>query len=228
MKKSRIFVALLLVVLVSALAFSQTAADVVKRAIAASGDFTKIQNASSMLMKMKGDMAGREMNMEVISMGAEKMHMKMDMMGMTTKVTINGDDAWMDMMGRIMDLPMDKAAQNRSMTQGFDGSYLKLIAESEAAYVGVKDFNGVQCDVLKGKDPNAQVEAEYYFDKGTGLMVGMKTEAVETYMYDYKDVQGVKIPHKIKMVMNGNMTSEITITEIKFNPPVDASLFERK
>lgn len=233
MKRSRVIIAVLLIVMVSAVAFSQTAADVVKKAIAASGDINKMKNVNTMSIKMDAKMAGRDVTMNIISANPDKMHMEMKMMGMNTTFVSNGTDAWMSVMGRTMSVPVDQAQNNRNMNNGFNGSYLLAIAESETTkYVGVKDFNGTSCDVLEAKNPGSEGNAEYYFDKASGLLVGlvMQGEGGKTAisMSNYKDVQGVKIPHTMNISVDGNEMMVCQISEIKLNPAVDASMFEKK
>ena len=73
-----------------------------------------------------------------------------------------------------------------------------------------------------------------YFDVNTGLQVRHDVEAdgpqgkmtAEIYMDDYKDVDGVKIPHTMKQV-NQMMTWVMKITEIKNNVEIDDAKFNK-
>jgi hypothetical protein len=73
-----------------------------------------------------------------------------------------------------------------------------------------------------------------YFDVNTNLLVRHDAEVespqgkllMETYMEDYKVVDGVKIPHTVKQV-NPAMTIVIKITEVKNNVDIDDTKFNK-
>jgi Outer membrane lipoprotein-sorting protein len=73
-----------------------------------------------------------------------------------------------------------------------------------------------------------------YFDANTGLLVRRDAEEetpqgkmlFETYVDDYKAVDGVKIPHMIKRV-NPAMTMVIKFTEVKNNVEIDDAKFNK-
>jgi outer membrane lipoprotein-sorting protein len=73
-----------------------------------------------------------------------------------------------------------------------------------------------------------------YFDVNTNLLVRHDAEVespqgkllMETYMEDYKVVDGVKIPHVVKQV-NPAMTIVIKITEVKNNVEIDDTKFNK-
>jgi hypothetical protein len=101
--------------------------------------------------------------------------------------------------------------------------------------------------VVKGKDKVGDhevyvVEATpvdsgaetWYFDTQTGLM--LRQDAVregpqgrqesQTFLDDYKDVDGVKLPFSIRQVTTA-FTINITIKEVKHNVPVDDAKFAK-
>jgi hypothetical protein len=71
-----------------------------------------------------------------------------------------------------------------------------------------------------------------YFDVNTGLLVRQDGEfdgpqgktQVETYVDDYKVVDGVKVAHTMKQV-NPQMTWVIKLTEVKNNIEIDGAKF---
>jgi zinc protease len=73
-----------------------------------------------------------------------------------------------------------------------------------------------------------------YFDVNTGLLVRQDGESespqgktpVETYVDDYRLVDGVKIAHTVKQV-NPQMTWVIKITEVKNNVEIDGAKFNK-
>lgn len=73
-----------------------------------------------------------------------------------------------------------------------------------------------------------------YFDVNTGLLVRQDGESespqgkvqIETYVDDYKVVDGVKIAHTVKQV-NPQMTWVMKITEVKNNVEIDEAKFSK-
>jgi outer membrane lipoprotein-sorting protein len=101
--------------------------------------------------------------------------------------------------------------------------------------------------VVKGKDKVADhevyvVEATpvesavetWYFDTQSGLMLRQDAvregpqgrQEIQTYLDDYKEVDGVKLPFSIRQVTPA-FTINITIKEVKHNVPVDDAKFAK-
>lgn len=101
--------------------------------------------------------------------------------------------------------------------------------------------------VVKGKEKVGEREAyvlegtpadggpeKLYFDTQTGLMVRKDAEVdtpqgkipTETYLEDYREVDGIKIPFSIKQ-SNPNVTFMIKITDVKHNVAIDDAKFNK-
>jgi hypothetical protein len=57
--------------------------------------------------------------------------------------------------------------------------------------------------------------------------VGAFSGAVETYLDDWHEVDGIKFPFSISQRLP-KLTLSITVKEIKHNVPIDAKVFEPK
>ena len=57
------------------------------------------------------------------------------------------------------------------------------------------------------KQPPAMVEYTLFFD-------------------DWRDVDGIKFPHKLRRAMGGATTEEWTVSKVKVNPKIDPKKFE--
>jgi zinc protease len=100
---------------------------------------------------------------------------------------------------------------------------------------------------LKGKEdvgtwPAYIVEAnsgdgtvrQMYFDVSSGLLVHYVEvtdtpqghDAVESFLEDYRDVEGVKLPHTVRQV-HGKVILIVRITETKWDQPIDDSKFAK-
>jgi hypothetical protein len=50
---------------------------------------------------------------------------------------------------------------------------------------------------------------------------------VEEAFADYRDVDGIKVPFTAELTHNGRQVLTRTLTDVKFNAPVDPQLFAR-
>jgi outer membrane lipoprotein-sorting protein len=70
-----------------------------------------------------------------------------------------------------------------------------------------------------------------YLDPETFVEVRVSTEgpaASETDLSDYKPIDGIMVPHTIKIWQNGVLQAELRISKVEFNVPMDDSLFKVK
>jgi hypothetical protein len=51
---------------------------------------------------------------------------------------------------------------------------------------------------------------------------------VSLFLGDFKDVDGVMLPHRLTQAVDGKTVEEWTLEKVKVNPPVKADLFEKK
>jgi hypothetical protein len=98
--------------------------------------------------------------------------------------------------------------------------------------VGVEKVGDADCyKVLR--TPKSGPAETAYFDKNTHLLTrvdvtmktGMGDLPMEGYMSDYKEVDGVKVPHNITQKMAG-MEQKVVYSKIDYNVDIPASRFE--
>jgi outer membrane lipoprotein-sorting protein len=77
-------------------------------------------------------------------------------------------------------------------------------------------------------------EEYYYFDKQSYLPVmesrsinfgPMKDQDSQTYISDYREVEGLMMPHSIEVKANGQSIQKLNIEEYVFNEDIDDSIF---
>jgi hypothetical protein len=56
-------------------------------------------------------------------------------------------------------------------------------------------------------------------------MGGVK-QTLETEMSNYKQVDGITVPHTLKQFVNGKPLVEVSVTAVEFNAPVDDAIFK--
>jgi outer membrane lipoprotein-sorting protein len=103
---------------------------------------------------------------------------------------------------------------------------------------GKEEVGGVQCYKIKfekNKLNDAEDVTEYhYFDANSFLQVmqqgyvpfgPMKGKEVQSYMSDYREVNGFKVPFMIEEKSEGNTISKIVIKKYSINEDIDDSVF---
>ena len=79
-------------------------------------------------------------------------------------------------------------------------------------------------------------ESTMYIDPDTFLLyrtVGMTLNQTlqkveqETTLFDYRDVDGTKVPFSIKIKQGGMDYLDLTVTEVKYNSNIDDSIFDK-
>jgi len=127
-----------------------------------------------------------------------------------------------------------KAAGNQA---DIDGPLIDYAAQgTKVELVGVEPVEGKDAYQLKLTQKNGHVLHEW-IDAQTFLEVKVegaprkldgKMHAVSVYFRDYKDVNGLMIPHLIETVVQGvERTEKIQIEKVEVNPRLDAKRFTK-
>lgn len=232
MNRNRIILVAVLIVAASAAVMAQTLESVVNRAIEAQGGKARLESIQSMAMTMNGTMMGSmTVNMDMKIKKPNKFHMKMDMMGQNMTMISDGNDYWMEMMGRTMDVPANQAAGNQQLTQGF-GDMLLQLQQMGAEYAGMAEFMGESCHAVTFQPEGADQPGTMYFSDASGMMIGFAQNTAQgeakLHITSYQDVDGIKFPQNMVMHMNGSEMMNLSISNVQVNPAIDDSLFVRK
>jgi predicted Zn-dependent peptidase len=71
----------------------------------------------------------------------------------------------------------------------------------------------------------------FFIDPATNLVVKLEYtsggESPEIFLSDYRDVSGVKVPFKTRILQQGQQLMEMTYTEVQVNAPLDDKLFQK-
>jgi len=144
----------------------------------------------------------------------------MKVMGMTMmKQVVNEKGAYVVQQGQRTDVTGEELAEMQAGAVPFDE--LELMNKAGLT-VAQENFNGTDAYAIKdGK-------TTLYYDVKTGLKLGeTKTaeQGSQTRTFsDYREVKGVKYPHKV--LMNVGVDIDLTMTEMKVNEGVTAADFQ--
>jgi hypothetical protein len=165
---------------------------------------------------------------------------ELTVMGQDIKVitVLNGDKGWVNVLGNTQEFDKDAmaglkeefyAGKVAELTTLKDKGYkLAALAEkkiNDRAAVGVSVAHEGHKDIF------------LYFDKETGMLVMSERQArdamsgqeykQETRYGNYKEVEGVKRPHKVDILRDGEKFVEAEVTDYKLLEKLDESNFEK-
>ncbi|MBU8869632.1 MAG: hypothetical protein KOO60_02040 [Gemmatimonadales bacterium] len=101
-------------------------------------------------------------------------------------------------------------------------------------YVGEEDVEGTPAYRISLDTENGFV-VDYYFDKEHYLVLMQETRMIindsemvtQTYMSDYQEIGGMKMPYAVESRMGGQVMSLIKFTKVALNQDIDDSIFSR-
>ena len=220
----------------AATAFSETADDVIGKYVAARGGMEKMKAIQSLDMTIKANQQGLEFPGKMRMKRPEKVRLEMTIQGKTMVQAYDGKTAWM-----IMPFLGSPDAQTMSADDAkdlveqadMDGPIVDYKAKGHSVeFLGKEDMEGSPAYKLKVTLKNGDV-SYVYIDTETGLEVketskrkqqGSEVE-VDSYLTNYKAVNGVLFPFMIENKVQGKSMGQFTVDDIKPNVALDDALF---
>jgi outer membrane lipoprotein-sorting protein len=228
----------LLLLSLTGVAPCQTTEEVVKKMIQAQGGEDTLANIED------STFAG---NMEMIQMGItgavtmyqkepNMMRMDAEVMGMTITQAFDGETAWTTnpQTGETTEMPEKFAAYMRRQALGNDSLLNPEKYGITFNYRGKEKIEEKEYLALEQSYADGY-KATVYLDPGTYLVYKSKGVALnqmgveveqESLLSDYKEVEGLMIPHAITTYQDGEKFMIITLTEVSFNSGLEDSLFK--
>ena len=146
----------------------------------------------------------------------------------------DGTKAWTinPMSGSSVPQEMPAAQTATAMAQSdFDGALIDSQAKGYSVTlldpVTISNKKAIHLRVAKEDVPTQH----FYLDPVTFVELRIATEGVsasETDLSDYKDIDGVMVPHSIRISQGGTLQAELKILTVEFNTPLDDALFRVK
>lgn len=197
-----------------------TAQSVIDDYIDAIGGAAKLKAVKSLYTGMKASMMGQEATFETFQTSEGKFAMKMNMMGMVVQEgRYDGTKGMQSAMGKKTVVTegkeLDQLKKQSIMFEQLmynNGKYKLELKE-------IENINGANCYKIMVTDPSGDISTEYY-DVKTALLVRNVTSndkmTMTTDLKNYKDVNGVQIPHttEISGVMPTALVMEASNIEI--------------
>jgi len=221
-----------------AIAADPTVDELIAKNIAAKGGMEKLKAVKSMRAtgKMVG-MQGMEFPFVMTNKRPKMTRLEFTVQGMTGMQVYDGKTAWMSMpfMGKkepeVMSLDQAKDMEEQA---DFDGPLVDYKEKGNTIeLLGKEQVEGADAYKLKVTLKSGDVRT-IYLDAETFLEIKVESKRVvrgtevegEAYLSDYKEVEGLMIPHTMENGQKGSdMRQKLVIEKVEINPAIDDSFF---
>jgi hypothetical protein len=185
----------------------------------------KTKTVKTILATYEGEVQGMKLNIKVINSSDKKSLELVTMMGNPlSKSVFNGKTGYSEQQGQRKEMDAEEIAEKQYDALPFPE--LALADKPGVKLDGIEKINGNDAYVV------VDGKKKYFYDVNSGLLTG-KSSTIEangqtmvqtTYLSDYKEFGGIKIPSKI--TMNMGMEMEFNLVDAKINEGVSDSDFE--
>ncbi|MDZ7292911.1 MAG: outer membrane lipoprotein-sorting protein [candidate division KSB1 bacterium] len=218
-------------------ASAQTVDELISKNLEARGGMEKLKAATSMKMSGKMLFQGMEAPFTIYAARPNSVRIDMTLQGKTMVQAYDGQTAWMIMpfMGSTDPEKMPEEASKEIQEQAdFDGPLVDYKEKGHTVeLIGKEDLEGTEVYKLKVTLKNGDVryvylDGETFVElKWTGIRKRQGAEfEVDTYLSDYKPVDGLVFPHAIESKVKGQTMNQMTVEKIELNVPVDEAMFK--
>jgi zinc protease len=207
---------------------SVTVKTVVDKYIAAVGGEKAVRNVKTLAVFSKGSIQGQvlEFTTKSSTEGKYAIDMVLPAMGMKLmKQRVTPSGAFAEQQGQKKNYEGEELKAMQEQAQPF--FELSYINNPNVTFAGIEKINEVEAYVLK------TAKSKLFYDIKTGYRVAVENEVKQgtqviksTILYgDYKDVKGIKVPHKMNLE-GGPMPLEFIASEVKINEGVTEEDFK--
>jgi len=198
----------------------------------------KMKDVKTMTINGKSATMGQDFPFTIYKKRPSKFRLEVPIQGATMIQAFDGTTGWMVM-------PWTGTTDAKDMTpdqvkgfkkeSDFEGPLYNWKEKgSKLELVGKEDMEGSEVYNLKLIDSDGDI-TNYYIDADNFVILKTKSKITvrgqevtsETYFSNYQEDGGFVVAHSIETKNNGQTGQSMEITEIKYNEPVDDSLFDK-
>ena len=198
----------------------------------------KMKDVKTMTIHGKSATMGQDFPFTIYKKRPSKFRLEVPIQGATMIQAFDGTNGWMVMPWTgstdAKDMTPDQIKGFKKETD-FEGPLYKWKEKgSKLELVGKEDMEGSEVYNLKLIDSDGDI-TNYYIDADNFVILKTKSKITvrgqevtsETYFSNYQENDGFVVAHSIETKNNGQTGQSMEITEIKYNEPVDDSLFSK-
>ncbi len=223
---------------------AQTADDVINKYFESTGGVDAWKKLTSIKMTGKANQGGMEFPFTSLQKAPNKQKQFIDFQGKTIVVScFDGKQQWaMNFMNMKPEKAESEDSDNAQKELDFPDAFLDYKAKGYTATLeGEEKLEGADCYKIKLTKKPMMVEGKetensnyYFFDKDNGAMImqrmvakkgPQKGVAIDVFMSDYQEVNGVFMPFSIDQKMNGQTAFSIKVEKAEANAEVADSEF---
>jgi len=211
-------------------AAAQTVDDIVEKNIAAKGGLAKMKSVQTLKQTSHMTMQGMEATLTVLAKRPNLVRQEVQLRGQTMILAFDGVSAWtlnpFNGSNGVVLLSGAQADQVRDQSS-FDGPLSDYKEKgSKLELVGPDTLGATKVLHLKLTSKTGSVQ-HVYLDAATYLEAKLVSDdgKVEQELGDYRDVNGFKVPFRVKVMQNGVPQSELIVDKVEFNIAIDDAMF---
>jgi zinc protease len=194
----------------------------------------RTQNSKMTITTPMGEMEAEGDNSYVLP---NKMVSKMSMARGEMQMAFDGKSGWMSMGGNTQDLPSSQSEEMQKQMFLNSIYVLQNFDKPEFLVYYFKDdnINNKAANVVIIKHVPSNGTARWFVDAQSSML--MKTISkgrgqagpvdAEVFYEDYRDVGGIKLPHKVQQFADGKRTMEILTNSYKINTGIKDEMFKK-
>lgn len=192
---------------------------------------------TSMRMEAKMAQMGMEFPGVVMQMPPNKQRIEINIQGQEMIQAYDGEIAWWinPFMGAPDAQPMPAEMSEQFTKETFEDDFIDYKKKGHTVeYLGQKEVDGMMTyELLLTKKDGT--EEYHYFEPDYMVPIMQKTivtegqmkgQAVETYLSNYEEVEGLMIPMSIESKVAGATQFSLTVTKVELNPELDETIFD--
>lgn len=236
--------AFLLLGLTGSLSAQMTAEEIIDTYLETIGGVDKLQTLKSVKIMGKAQAQGMELPITMYQKAPGKQRMDMVFQGQEmTQMAFDGKEGW-GMNFMTMEPEKWDAEQSQIMASEMDFPDPFLHYKKKGYTVSLEEpatIEGTECYKIKLTKKPVTVDGKeeenfqyHYFDKETNVPIMIesfakagpqKGQAVQTFMSDYQEVEGIYFPFSMAQKMNDQAMWDMSIEKMEVNAGIDDSVF---
>ena len=206
--------------------------EIVTKHLDAMGGLERLKDIQTMKKVAKVTMQGRQTTTTMYFKRPNLSRQEVQVDGQTVINAFDGTTPWIINPLTGFNRPVTvSGAQAASIREdsSFDGPLVDYKSRGMLIdYVGREPLGEGEAHHLRVTSASRQVR-HLYLDATTYLEVKLAAEVqgskLEQHSSDYRDVDGVKVAHRLKTVVNGAVQAEMQLESVEFNLPIESALF---
>jgi outer membrane lipoprotein-sorting protein len=206
--------------------------ELVARHLNALGGLDRLKDIQTMKKVAKVTMQGRQATTTMYFKRPNMSRQEVEVDGKTVINAFDGTTPWIINPLTGFNRPVTvSGAQAASIREdsSFDGPLVDYKSRGTIIdYVAKEPLGDGEAHHLRVTSASRQIR-HLYLDATTYLEVKLAAEVERTKLEqlssDYRDVDGVKVAHHLKTIVNGAVQAEMQLESVEFNLPIESALF---